>query len=66
MAADGPYGEFYDFYSVSPKYFGCVLVNILEVPRQIFIKVSHFTKICPVGAELIHADRWPERQTWLI
>jgi hypothetical protein len=22
MAADGPYGEFYDFYSVSPEYYG--------------------------------------------
>jgi hypothetical protein len=22
MAADMPYGEFYDFYSVSPEYFG--------------------------------------------
>jgi hypothetical protein len=22
MAADKPYGEFYDFYSVSPEYFG--------------------------------------------
>jgi hypothetical protein len=22
MAADTPYGEFYDFYSVSPEYFG--------------------------------------------
>jgi hypothetical protein len=22
MVADRPYGEFYDFYSVSPKYFG--------------------------------------------
>jgi hypothetical protein len=21
MAADRPYGEFYDFYSVSPEYF---------------------------------------------
>jgi hypothetical protein len=21
MAADNPYGEFYDFYSVSPEYF---------------------------------------------
>jgi hypothetical protein len=26
MAADRPYGEFYDFYSVSPKYFGYILV----------------------------------------
>jgi hypothetical protein len=22
MAADRPFGEFYDFYSVSPEYFG--------------------------------------------
>jgi hypothetical protein len=22
MAADRPYGKFYDFYSVSPEYFG--------------------------------------------
>jgi hypothetical protein len=22
MEADRPYGEFYDFYSVSPEYFG--------------------------------------------
>jgi hypothetical protein len=22
MAADRPYGEFYDYYSVSPEYFG--------------------------------------------
>jgi hypothetical protein len=22
MAADTPYGEFYDFYSVSPEYYG--------------------------------------------
>jgi hypothetical protein len=26
MAADRPYGGFYDFYSVSPKYFGFILV----------------------------------------
>jgi hypothetical protein len=26
MAADKPYGEFYDFYSVSPEYFGYNLV----------------------------------------
>jgi hypothetical protein len=22
MVADRPYGEFYDFYSISPEYFG--------------------------------------------
>jgi hypothetical protein len=27
MAANRPYGEFYDFYSVSPEYFGYRLVN---------------------------------------
>jgi hypothetical protein len=28
MAADRPYGESDDFYSVRPEYFGCVLVDI--------------------------------------
>jgi hypothetical protein len=27
-AADRPYGEFYDFYSVSPEYFGYIIVCI--------------------------------------
>jgi hypothetical protein len=27
MAADRPYGEFHDFYSISPEYFGYTLVN---------------------------------------
>jgi hypothetical protein len=27
MAAERPYGEFYDFYSVSPEYFGCILIS---------------------------------------
>jgi hypothetical protein len=26
MAADRPYGEFYEFYSVSPEYFGFTLL----------------------------------------
>jgi hypothetical protein len=28
MAADRPYGEFYDIYSVSPEYFGYSLVCV--------------------------------------
>jgi hypothetical protein len=28
MAADRPYGEFYDFYSVSPGYFGYYLIGL--------------------------------------
>jgi hypothetical protein len=27
MAADRPYGEFYDFHSVSPDYFGYTLIR---------------------------------------
>jgi hypothetical protein len=27
MAADRPYGEFYDFYNVRPEYFGFTLVQ---------------------------------------
>jgi hypothetical protein len=29
MAADRPYGEFYDFYSVSLEYFGYTLVQFV-------------------------------------
>jgi hypothetical protein len=32
MAADRPYGEFYDFYSVSPEYFGYTLVDVIPLP----------------------------------
>jgi hypothetical protein len=35
MAADRPYGDFYDFYSVSPEYFGYPLVWIRNL-------VSHY------------------------
>jgi hypothetical protein len=30
-AADRLYGEFYDFYSVSPEYFGYVLVCFVRL-----------------------------------
>jgi hypothetical protein len=30
MMTDRPYGEFYDFYSVIPKYFGYHLVYLLD------------------------------------
>jgi hypothetical protein len=29
MVADMPYGEFYDFYSVSPENFGSTLVLVV-------------------------------------
>jgi hypothetical protein len=35
MAADGPYGEFYDFYCVSPEYFGYHHVCQLKIPITI-------------------------------
>jgi hypothetical protein len=34
MAADRPYGEFYDFYSVSPEYFGCTLISTHQIKAQ--------------------------------
>jgi hypothetical protein len=39
MAADRPYGKFYDFYSVSPEYFGYRLVYIsyvISTVKEIF------------------------------
>jgi hypothetical protein len=30
MVADRTYGEFYDFYSVSPEYFGYTLIRVLS------------------------------------
>jgi hypothetical protein len=43
MAADRPYDEFYDFYSVGPEYFGYHLVHIitLHVP-------AHITAFSPI------------------
>jgi hypothetical protein len=38
MAADNPYGECYDFYSISPKYFGYTLV-------QHVIRRSHYARL---------------------
>jgi hypothetical protein len=34
MAADGPYGEFYDFYSASPEYFGYTLITHIALRRR--------------------------------
>jgi hypothetical protein len=44
--ADRPYGEFYDFYSVSPEYFGCTLVcwflhlQPISTPQRIYIHIQ--------------------------
>jgi hypothetical protein len=39
MAADRPYGDFYDFYSISPENFGSTLVfhNRLVSIKQIIL-----------------------------
>jgi hypothetical protein len=44
MAADRPYGEFYDLYSVSPEYFGYHIVYIVTNTR-IQLKCKHGTVI---------------------
>jgi len=28
------------------------------------IHISDFMELCPVGAELLHADRWMDGRTW--
>jgi hypothetical protein len=52
MAADRPYGEFHDFYSVSPEYFGLNLV----LPTCSTCPVHHVSDLCIqfslCGAEL--------------
>jgi hypothetical protein len=40
MAADRPYGEFHDFYSVSPEYFGYTLVNTRS--SKLSVKTERF------------------------
>jgi hypothetical protein len=51
MAADRPYGKFYDFYRVSPEYVGCTLVCLcLECTKiislnnicRLMFAVSHY------------------------
>jgi hypothetical protein len=46
MAADGPYGEFYDFYSVSPEYFGYHHVYQLKIPITISGSRTHDLQVC--------------------
>jgi hypothetical protein len=38
MAADRPYGKFYDFYSARPKYFGYTLALVCHI-----LKVNPFS-----------------------
>jgi hypothetical protein len=38
MVTDRPYGEFYDFYSASPEYFGYTLVRLIfEIMQRVNI-----------------------------
>jgi hypothetical protein len=44
MTADRPYGEFYDFYSASPEYFGFSLVHsdLSEIGERLMEKYIRF------------------------
>jgi hypothetical protein len=35
MAAEMPFGEFYDFYRRSPEYFGYILVHMPNFANQV-------------------------------
>jgi hypothetical protein len=39
MAADRPYGDVYDFYSVIPEYFGYILVLLIRLlfPKRRYV-----------------------------
>jgi hypothetical protein len=39
-AADRPYGEFYDFYSVSPENFGYHLVRVPKETEELSAKIK--------------------------
>jgi hypothetical protein len=53
MAAERPYGEFRDFYSVSPEYFGYILEqrfstlliagSVTHLPRQLNNHITSYT-----------------------
>jgi hypothetical protein len=44
-AADRPYGEFYDFYRVSPEYFGFTVVHCVGKKEQIVTLQRHSTAV---------------------
>jgi hypothetical protein len=53
MAADRPYGEFYEFYSVSPEYFGyhhvhdlaCLILLVFKVLDQQLIRSGNYHNV---------------------
>jgi len=57
-AADRPYGEFYDFYSVSPENFGSILVllpttpfnleTVWAPPIRLLGAITHNTIMCNI------------------
>jgi hypothetical protein len=53
LAADRPYGEFYNFYSVSPEYFGLHHVTVFEIPRWYPLVRSHDDKLT-IHTQYIH------------
>jgi hypothetical protein len=54
MAADGPYSEFYDFYGVSPEYFGYTLV-MPKITYDLFLGPGRLQSTLLVEAEHAHA-----------
>jgi hypothetical protein len=57
MAADRPYGEFYDSYSVSPEYFGYHHVELEDGGRKLLGNNSNFlpedVMLCPKTLNLL-------------
>jgi len=60
-AAGRPYGEFYDFYSVSPESFGSTLVWYHHI-----ISYRIIMHLCGFGEEASMLDPWRKTFTQLL
>jgi hypothetical protein len=58
MGADRPYGEFYDFYSVGPEYFGYSLVERERSKREL-----KNLKYVTCRRRENSSDKWKEKNT---
>jgi hypothetical protein len=53
MAANWPYGEFYDFYSAGPEYFGYHHVHLAHAMTQIQANSPQISDVEPDKQEVV-------------
>jgi hypothetical protein len=52
MAADRPYGEFHEFYSVSPEYFGYTLEAHSSIAQPVLASLDRYKPAGPACSKL--------------